>query len=67
MMIFGVIMLCQYCKKYVWHSAGGTFLLAFVLTFYFCIFLLFSAIRSLAMRSAWLEELKRYGAPAKRN
>lgn len=67
MMIFGVIMLCQYCKKYVWHSAGGTFLLAFVLTFYFCIFLLFSAIRSLVKRSEWLEELRRYGAPAKRN
>ena len=66
LMLYGLIMLCQYCKKYVWHSAGGTFLLCFVVPHGFCIFLFFSAIRTWTKRAEWLAELKRYGAPAKR-
>ena len=66
LMLYGFIMLCQYCKKYVWNSGGGTFLLCFLVTFPFCVFLFFSAIRSLVNRGAWLRELRQYGAPAKR-
>lgn len=66
LMLYGFIMLCQYCKKFVWNSGGGTFLLVGLLTHYFCVFLLISAIRTWIKRPEWMRELNNYGAPAKR-
>ena len=65
-MLFGFVMLCIYCKKNVWDSGLGTFLLCFLLPCPFCVYLFFTAIRTMVMRSAWLKELAEYGAPIKR-